>query len=153
MKTKYLEIFLTIFLLFCQLIGKSQSGEIFNNCKVLSIDSTSLLPDYYIIKIMSEKGKIIILSKDENVLNNSNNLKRINIHRRYDFDLVEIDSITLFESDTTFTWYFKNQIRSRDDGLDLYIDGERFIEFEDNNFIPFTALNLNGLFYNNVEKD
>jgi hypothetical protein len=151
MKKNYLAYLLTFFILLSLQDGKCQTAEIFRSCEVLTIDSSSLLPDYYIIKTNSEKGKIIILSKEDIMLNNKNTEKII-VHEKYDLELVKLDSITVRESDTLFNFNF-NQIRGLEDCVALYLDGERFLEFENGIIKAYKALNLNGLFYNQIDRE
>jgi hypothetical protein len=148
MTIRFMPIFIAMFLTLIFNQGYSQEKEIFEDCKVISIDTTSVLPNYFVIKIDSKKGKLILLS----LINKEESTQSwIQVDSQYDFELELIDSVLIEGTDSTYYFEFTNFRGGRGTST-LYFDGNKTLMFEDFNFKPFRPLNLNGLEYIKTEK-
>ena len=128
----------------------SQKTEILKDCKIISIDTNSILPDYFIITTLTEKGRIILLSyRDRNDIRTEN--KEIRINRNYDFEILELDSIPIYKPDTICFFEFTN-FRGGNGNLRLYQDNQFIFEFKDFNYKPFKPINLKGLEYTEIQE-
>ncbi len=143
---------LTILLCFLTLIFftdcQSQETEILKGCRVISIDTFSFLPDYYVISVNSGKGRILLLSSFEKSILKTKEIKK---NKKYDFEIEKLDSVLINLQDSIYYFSF-DIIRGGNGNLTLFIDGEGPLKFEDFNYKPFRALNLKGLEYIEVGK-
>lgn len=148
-KSKLILVYLIILLI--PYPSFSQNWEIHKNCTIVSIDTTFVFPDYYIIKAATDKGKKIIFSYNEK-RTGFHDTSMIKINEHYDFVLLELDSIPVTRSDSIIYWPFEDFRGDSEECTVIITDQEKDVdlfklEFEDNNFKPYKALNLNGLYY------
>jgi hypothetical protein len=105
----------------------SQDLEMHNNCKIVSIDTTSVFPDYYIIKAATNKGKIIIFSYNEKSTE-SQDTSMIKINGHYDFELLELDSIPVTRSGSIIYWHFKGFRGGNGKYVEIITDREKDVD-------------------------
>jgi hypothetical protein len=139
-----------LIILFTSMLFSVFTQEIHNtyNCKIISIDSSAILPNIYIIKAQTVKGRIMILSpKNELKIDTTSEIK---VNENYNLDIVKLDSILVIEPEGNYYFKFEN-IRGGNDRYIIYVtDQDKEVgrlEFEDFNFKPFKAINLKGLHY------
>jgi hypothetical protein len=144
-----------LIIIFILALYSGYSQKSFNNinCKIISIDTSSILPNYLIIKAQTVKGKIMILSSKNNPKCDTV-FRIIKLDESYNMNLIELDSVLVIEPDHSYYFKFSN-IRGGNDRYTIYVtDQDKEVgrlEFEDFNFKPFNALNLKGLYYTELE--
>jgi len=119
--------------------------RLLKNCKILLIDTKSILPNYYIIHARYKKENILILSKFKkySFLTNVNELK---LGKKYDFYIYSTDYIqtTSMKQEYGINFIFdsiSNCLKAVDQ------EDKTIIEFPDIRQTPFRTTNLKGIDY------
>ena len=146
MRKRIFSLLITILILN---ICYSQKSKILNDCEIISIDTTSYYNNYYIIKAKTEKGIIVMFSYyDKKVITkNIRGVEKIKKKRKYDFEVIMLDSILIKKNNTEKYETFPNFRGGNGRFVILGNNDNIILEFEDYNYKPFKPLNLSGLYY------